>query len=190
VRALITGFDSFLDIAINASGRIAESLDGVTVATAHGPVTVSGRVLPVGFDSAAQSLAEHVAALRPDVLVLLGVARSADYRLETGAIPRITSEHPDMTGLVATGRILGEDRRTTTRPCDALAATLRAAGFDARASDDCGGYVCNSTYFAALGLRTDALFVHLPPAHDPASIATGVAVVQHLLGALSPSGTA
>ena len=184
--ALVTGFGPFLDVTVNPAGLIAMSLDGRTLAQpVDSPVRIASATLPVAYTAAAASLRALLADLAPDLVVLLGVARSPDYRLESGASPYISSPHPDATGLASEGRLLGDRRLVTTRPVGKLAQALQNAAFDARPSDDCGGYVCNSTYHAALALRPDALFIHIPPSTDAAALATGRALVETLLPLLA-----
>lgn len=173
---LVTGFGPFLDVVDNPSARIASRLDGTRI---HG-LEVHARVLPVSFDRAAAELKAAVAELRPSVLLLLGVHRGDTWRLETRATPVITSEHPDADACLGTGRALGPSERRTALDVGGLAAELGGAGHEVAVSDDCGGYVCNSTYFAALDLRHDALFLHVPDLGEP-GIARGAALVRAIL---------
>jgi pyroglutamyl-peptidase len=177
---LVTGFGPFLDVTDNPSAAIATSLDGARVAG----LTVHARVLPVSFDRAAASLGAAIAELEPRSVLLLGVHRGDTWRLERRARPRITSEHPDVDAVQAPGRVLGPAERTTAIDVPGLARALGAGGHEVVISDDCGGYVCNSTYYSALGARPDALFVHVPDA-GAAGVELGRVLALAILEALS-----
>jgi pyroglutamyl-peptidase len=177
---LVTGFGPFLEVAENASWAVAQAVAGRV-----GGVAVE---LPTSFARAAEALGRAVAEVSPTRLVLLGVARSGGpFRVEGRAAGVVASAHADIDGVVATGRALGESGapRATAQDAEVLAGGLRAAGLAAEASEDCGGYVCNSTYHAALGLRPDALFLHIPPETDAASLARAVTAVEALLAGLA-----
>jgi pyroglutamyl-peptidase len=178
---LLTGFGPFLDVELNASFAVARA-----VAARVGGVAVE---LPTSFARAAEGLAQALGEVVPSRLVLLGVARAGGpFRVEARAAGIVTSHHPDVDGVVASGQALGAGgaARATARDTDRLAAALREAGLPVEASEDCGGYVCNSTYHAALGLRPDAVFLHIPPETDAASLARAEAALEALLGALPP----
>ncbi len=176
---LVTGFGPFLDVADNASWHIARALG-----ERSGFVAVE---LPTSFARAPEVLAAALARESAARLVCVGIARAGDgYRVEAGAAGVVTSTHADIDGIISTGVALGGDGapRQSVQDVEALAAALREVGLDARSSRDCGGYVCNSTYHAALGLRPDALFLHIPPEADAASVARGVTAVETLVARL------
>jgi pyroglutamyl-peptidase len=158
---LVTGFGPFLDVADNASGRIAASLDGTGVDGSR----VVGRVLPTSFARARDDLKRFVAECEPKVVIALGVAREDALRLERRAGAVVTSAHPDVDGASWSDRRLGPRDLATPLPLQRWVEVLaRGPGpLPVRVSEDCGGYVCNATYHAALEVAPAAsLFVHLP----------------------------
>ena len=177
---LVTGFGPFLDVADNASWHIARALG-----ERPGFVAVE---LPTSFARAREVLAAAIAREAPARIVSVGIARAGGgYRVESGATGVVTSTHADVDGVVATGHRLDAEAapRRTLHDTEGLAARLREAGLDACSSNDAGGYVCNSTYHAALGLRPDAVFLHVPPEVDPAALRRGVAAVEALIAGLA-----
>ena len=146
VTALVTGFEPFDGARLNPSWEAVRLLPGEP-ALAHGALIVHRERLPVTFEGARGRVRELIAALRPDVVVLVGLdAGARAVRLETTARNLAEARIPDNAG---------------RRP--------RGAGHAVEVSDDAGGYVCNATLYAALealeaGGRTGVLtgFVHVP----------------------------
>jgi len=182
---LVTGFGPFLDVPVNPSGLIAERLDGAELGSIDGGLKIVGRLLPVAFHAAAVAVTEAIALYRPTVVVLIGVARGPDYRLERVATPIVTSEQPDASGRGHLGLQLGSDPRESASSVAELADALGALGFDVKLSTDCGGYVCNSTYYSALGVAPGAVFLHIPPDTSEAALDHGCSLVRALLTLLA-----
>jgi len=207
MKALVTGFEPFLDVDDNPSWTIVAGLPATLTqaAWALSPSAVEpalaadalpqGRPptevaivtarLPVTYLGAREALEAAWRVHTPELLVLTGVARGGACRLEARAGQRITSEHPDNAGRCLAGERLGPADRRTSRDVASLVAGLTEAGHRVALSDDCGGYVCNSTYYAALGLDAGAVFVHVPNLLDPCAIAEGRALLLALLGELA-----
>jgi pyroglutamyl-peptidase len=178
----LTGFGPFPGVPDNPTGALVGRL---------ADVASSREVLPVSFARAAERVVVAVAARKPTHLLLLGVAAGgAHIRLERQAVNTMTADNPDVDGVACAGQPLdlslpASTLRRTTLDIDALAATLQAAGHDARPSSDAGQYVCNGTYFHALGCHPQALFVHVPMP-DPGGLdLDGLeAALRCLIGAL------
>ena len=160
----LTGFGPFEGVQENPTKGLVQRLNGEY----FGPFLVHAEVLPVSFARATRMVRQRLTDLQPSRVVHLGVAVSAEQiRLERWAVNCAHSEKPDVDGHVHESCALDptmpiNHTRRSTAKIDALLAQLNAAGFATCASDDAGRYVCNSTYFHALGLRPDALFVHVP----------------------------
>ena len=142
------------------------------------------------FEGARGRVRELIAALRPDVVVLVSLdAGARAVRLETTARNLAKARIPDNAGRRPRGEALvpgGPFRRCATWSAPTLAGRLRAAGHAVEVSDDAGGYVCNATLYAALealedGGRAGVLtgFVHVPGPGAP-----GAGGVPVLLAAL------
>lgn len=156
MRVLVTGFGPFDDVRVNASALVAARLTGHIDGA-----EVVARTLPTAFGEAR----EQIAAEPCDRAIALGVWRGSDWRIERRAAGRVTSARPDAAGAVWIDRELGPDRATglpVALWAEAIASELGLAAGAVRASDDCGGYVCNATYHALLGRGVPAVFVHLP----------------------------
>jgi pyrrolidone-carboxylate peptidase len=155
-RVIVTGFGPFGEVHLNASGIVAERLDGVRLG---GGLPVRGVVLPTAYGEARARMAELARAPGTCAILALGVWRGGDVRLERRARGVVTSDKSDVRGEVWSGRVLGTDQ-VTRLPLGDWAEALGVA-----LSEDCGGFVCNATYHAlleALGEAPNGLFLHVP----------------------------
>ncbi len=179
MTALVTGFGPFLGVADNASARVAERLEGRTIAG----VSVVGRVLPVSFARAPLALRGYLNVLRPRCVIATGVARGAEARLERHARNVAGDTCPDVDGVCGGGGLLAHDgpaARLTPLPLATWAAALSTPALPVRTSDDAGDYVCNAVYYAllgAIGRQTAGAFVHLPRALSPDKLSAATALV-------------
>ena len=174
---LVTGFEPFGGDATNPSGDAARLLHGHTIA-GH---AVHGAVLPCVFAEAPQRLRALVDAHRPVLLLCLGLAASRrGFHLERVAINLIDARIADNAGAQPVDAPVdpaGPPAAFTTLPVKAMAATLRAEGFDADVSYSAGTYVCNQVFHAAMALPVPrAGFLHVGGDLDAHTIATGVRV--------------
>lgn len=150
---VVTGFGPFGEWARNSSGEAVRLLAGV-----------SAHVLPVDHALAADCLREIVAAERPGVLLLTGLARSRYFRLETVA--------------------RGQSVRAGRWDFAAARARLMARGEPCRLSANAGRYVCETTYFAALGTPVPRVaFLHVPPLGGAWSVERVARGIVSVLGA-------
>ena len=138
-------------------------------------LTVLG--LDVSNPAHLQALGPLSARLRPSVVMMTGLSgRTASIEIEKQARNWISAEgFPDADGRVHNGvPILAQtpDAVVTELPTAELSAVLSESGQPAVASDDAGGFVCNSTYYCALlaakaaGTTLTPIFLHLPPASE------------------------
>lgn len=167
---LVTGFGPFPGVTDNPTAPLARALDGQRVAGHR----VLGRVLPVSYARASQTVLALISAHQPALVIGMGVATSAQRpRVELRAVPAVTSRIADVDG--AQPAELGEGeiwvaealRAGLTRFADDLAGEL---------SQDAGQYVCNAWLYRVLqGWSGPAFFLHLPP---------GGAAPERLMGAM------
>ena len=141
---LVTGFGPFRHWQVNSSGEAVRLL--------HRRCGAATSRLTVDHEEAAQEIRGLIAATRPRAVLLTGLAAGAALRLETLARPGPLA--PEGGPVVRRGRW----------PVAAAMAALAAQGVPARTSTDAGGYVCDTTYWAALGaFDGPCLFLHVPP---------------------------
>ena len=140
---LLTGFEPFRNWPVNSSWEAVRRFGGPEIAIAR---------LPVDHEAAAAAILALIAQHRPEALLMTGLAGGAALRLETVARSGVLS------GRYGSG--LRRGRWPFARAQDLLAAR----GQPAKLSRNAGAYVCETTYFAALGSRVPALaFLHVPP---------------------------
>lgn len=165
VDLLITGFGPFPGMPRNPSAVLARRLGR------------SSRLrLAIGRDMRVQVLDTTYAAIEthlapalaegPRAVLMLGVAsRARRIRVEAQACNRASRFLPDASGRPSAGLTLdqaGPAARRSRVAARAL-AILRRHGLAAARSRDAGRYLCNASYFRALGAPCPVLFVHIPP---------------------------
>ncbi len=162
---LLTGFEPFDGWAVNSSWEAVRRFarrPGVAVAR-----------LPVDHGRAAEAVCNLVTALAPAAVLLTGLTPASRPRLE-----RIGRAGP----LGARG---GPPVRLGRWPFARALERARARGVPLGLSEDAGSYVCDTTYWAALGTSVPRVaFLHLPPPSWAWPAERGARVVECVLGAL------
>src|SRR5689334_4924379 len=133
VKLLITGFEPFADFAVNPSGEAAAPL-----AEEFGS-DLAAHVLPVDFLRARQRLIGLLNEHHPRACLCRGLAPGKDFRIER--VARRVSQFSHLSG---------EASHEGTLHFHVIEQTLTRLGAPWRYSDDCGLYVCESTYWALL----------------------------------------
>ncbi len=173
---LVTGFGAFPGVPANPTVAILRILERHGARLARLGIALHGRLLPVGYEAAVVAMREAVQAVRPDVIVHLGVAaRRKTISVETRAVNRAGPLRPDAHRRTPR-QILepGAGHHLAARfPAARVAAAMRAAGHPARLSIDAGDYVCNATLYRSVlwQLAPEVGFLHVPatrPRHRPA----------------------
>jgi len=164
-RILLTGFEPFGPWAVNSSWeavrRVAPRLGGAQAA-----------LLPVDHAEAAGAVRALAGRLAPEILLLAGLTAESSPRIEL-----LGRAGP----LAAEG---GPPLRRGRWPWAAARARGRARGLPMRLSADAGGYVCDSTYWAALGTGVPLVaFLHLPPLGGAWTPARAARTVETVLAA-------
>ena len=179
---LVTGFQGYGGRSANPSELVTRALDGVRI----GGAMVRGHVLPVDFHAMRRDLPALIDAMRPDVIVSLGLWPGEPMlRIERMAANWSWFELPDNTGHRQNGQVIagGPDGYLSTLPADAMQAAIRAAGLPCRQSGSAGTYLCNATLYTVLHHcathhpGTQAGFMHLP--YLPAQVADLLDQVAH-----------
>ncbi len=174
---LVTGFEPFGGDARNPSGEAALALDGDLI----GGRPVRGVVLPCVFETAPRALQAAIEALRPELVLCLGLAASRHgFHFERVAINLIDARIADNAGAqpvdhpVAAG---APPAAFTSLPVKAMAAAVRAAGLDAVVSYTAGTFVCNQVFFALMQLPVArGGFLHLGGDLDTPSVVAGTRI--------------
>lgn len=181
-RARVTGFGAFGAVADNPSGAVAAA---VALRLSVLGWDARAETLRVTFDEA-RAAPSRLAAESPELLLHVGVAESRRALCLERCARNLVGARADVDGRAAVGPLdpAGPPRRDTTLALDALAAAWRAP-LDVEVSDDCGDYVCNATYWAALGMAAArsglvALFVHVPPMSREIAVASGESLADAL----------
>ncbi len=169
---MVSGFSNFGEVADNPSLRLAHRLaqEIATGAIRTVMADASSLSLPVSYARAGQVLEAALTLSQPDLLLMLGVAQTAaELRLETTARGVRTAHAADSDGTAGLpSEIELPEPLHTTLDAVRIAERLAGMGHPVTVSHDAGGYVCDSTYHAALnvihrlGLKTQCLFVHVP----------------------------
>lgn len=171
LRVLITGFGPFPGAPFNPTPALVARLLRLR-RPALCDVELSGHVFAVTYATVDRELPELIARLRPDALLMFGLAgRTAHLRIETRTRNAITTRWPDADRTRSRKSAIadGMAARTFGPHTAKLLRAARATGIDARASRDAGSYLCNYLSWRAIEAvrRNDgprlAAFVHVPP---------------------------
>jgi len=171
LRILITGFGPFPGAPYNPTMALVKRLTALR-RPAFADVDFTGHIFHVTYGTVDRELPDLIARLRPDALLMFGLAGRTDHvRVETRARNAVTTTFPDADRKVArNGSIIDGADALAFGPH--TARLLRAAlgtGIDARASRDAGSYLCNYLSWRAIETTRGAhgprlaAFVHVPP---------------------------
>lgn len=166
---LVTGFGPFPGAPINPTGPLVRKL----ARSIRLPgVKIAAHVFETSYAAVDRELPDLLAGLRPDILLMFGLAtRARLLRIETLA-RNVVSGLPDASGNTLQRRTIVADApatRTMPVPAPALLRALREARVPAVPSRDAGDYLCNYLCWRAAeaaaatnGPRHTA-FIHVPP---------------------------
>jgi pyroglutamyl-peptidase len=170
-RILVTGFGPFPGAPANPTAQIARRV-AASRRLARLGCLVTGEILPVIFADAERRHAALIAAVKPDIVLHLGLAaRRRTLSVETRALNRISRLHPDAErrfAACATVAPGGAQALPARWPGARLCVAMNRAGAATRLSVDAGSYVCNQTLYLTLA-RTGvpAGFIHVPRPRGP-----------------------
>lgn len=161
---LVTAFEPFGGDKLNPTQMVLERL----------PAELSGCVLekvllPVEFVRSRERACEAYDRLRPDAVVMLGLAGTRDaITPETTGRNLMKARIPDNAGYEPQDEPVvpdGPETLSSTFPVEKIVEAVRAKGIPARASDSAGLYVCNNLLYAMLAHVGGAVptgFIHVP----------------------------
>ena len=162
---LLTGFEPFAEWPVNSSWEAVRTL-------AEKQRGVVAQRLPVDHELAAAVVRALIDDLKPEIVLLTGLASGPVPRLERLGRAGPLSPHG------------GPPVRRGRWPWAAARRAVTARGLAMRFSGDAGGYVCDTTYWAALGTGVPLVaFLHLPPPGPVWTPARGARVVAAVLAA-------
>jgi pyroglutamyl-peptidase len=164
-RLLLTAFGAFPGAPRNPTATVARRI--AARADVAGRAEVFARVLPVTW-AAIAALPDLLAELRPDAVLMLGLARRARrIRVERRAQAGVLAAAVDAAGRRGPRRLAAVAAMPlpARAPVEALVRAVRAQGLAAERSDDAGAYLCNAAFRQALEAMGDrpVAFLHLPP---------------------------
>jgi pyroglutamyl-peptidase len=171
LRILITGFGPFPGAPYNPTMALVKRLTELR-RPAFSDVDFSGHIFHVTYGTVDRELPDLVARLRPDALLMFGLAGRTDHlRIETRARNAVTTTFPDADRKVARNGAIadGADAMRFGPHTAKLLRAARGTGIDARASRDAGSYLCNYLSWRAIEATRNehgprlAAFVHVPP---------------------------
>jgi pyroglutamyl-peptidase len=171
-RLMLTAFEPFAGDTINPSLEAARQMAGVEFRGA----TLKIVELPVERHRAVEIALDRLRALRPDIVIMLGVA-SARFRInpERVAINVDDFRIPDNAGNQPSGEPIVEGGPVgyfSTLPVRAIVDRLLKANIPSGISSSAGTYLCNRLFYSVMhhiaieGLPTSAGFIHVPYQHD------------------------
>ena len=178
----LTGFGPFPGVLHNATAELVPRL--AAAARERWPsLHVLAEVLPTEWRGAPARVGDVLKSHRPMLALHFGAAKEAQgFEIECKGRNRCRLA-PDNAGVVpSVGRLFdeGADCHVSNLPVERIVARLKGIGLPARASEDAGGYVCNSLFYHSLrhveaaGAGIQAGFVHVPACLSGAEFDGGV----------------
>jgi pyroglutamyl-peptidase len=167
-RVLITGFGPFPGVRFNPTEHLAAELASLRRPGLENVLRIA-HVFQTSYTAVEQALPALLAEVRPDVILLLGLATRTPYlRIETRARNRRSALFADALGCRPRHCAITPRAPIAVQgnaPHQRLAIAARRAGVPARLSHDAGAYLCNYVYWRALELTAGeplVQFVHVP----------------------------
>jgi pyroglutamyl-peptidase len=168
MRVLITGFGPFPRAPFNPSGLVAKAL-ARRRRPALAELVREAHVFATEYACIDREL-PRLFAHQPDIVLMFGLAgRTRELRIETRARNAMSplladaAKYRPQRGTIELG---APAARRGPAPFARLAAAVRRRAVQVRVSRDAGTYLCNYTYWRALGAATASrplvLFVHIP----------------------------
>ena len=166
-RVLVTAFGPFPGAPSNPTMALVRELErrhGQRLARLS--ISLHTRILPVRFAQVEDALAAALDAVRPDVVLHLGLAgRRKTLSVELRAVNRLGTLRPDAARTFAASRMVAPGapfQRIARWPAYAIRAAMDHYAVT-RLSSDAGDYVCNQTLFLTLARTAGPVgFIHIP----------------------------
>lgn len=169
LSVLLTGFGPFPGAPHNPTQALVARLAQLR-RPGLDDVAIASHIFPVTYAAVDRQLPEVLAEVKPDALLMFGLAARTPYlRIETRARNAVSMLWPDAANTRSSKRGIAVDADAMTfGPHTArLLRAARLTGIDARASRDAGAYLCNYLSWRALenvrrGAPRLAAFIHIP----------------------------
>ncbi|MCF6138746.1 pyroglutamyl-peptidase I [Pseudalkalibacillus berkeleyi] len=170
-KLLLTGFEPFLDHAMNPTESIVRNLDGKRV----GEFEVVGRVLPVVFDEAAPQLLTHLKEIEPDAVIALGLAAGRNKITPERVAINVNDGVKDNAGQTPVDEVIvegGPAAYFSTLPIRQIVDHLHEERIPTAISNSAGTYLCNNVMYLLLheldkrDLKMPAGFIHVPASFE------------------------
>jgi pyroglutamyl-peptidase len=170
LRILLTGFGPFPGAPFNPTMPLVERLTELRRPALDG-VALTGHIFHVTYQTVDRELPELIARVRPQALLMFGLASRTNYlRIETRARNAVTTHLPDADGNRARNSSIvhAADALVFGPHTASLLRAARATGIDARLSRDAGTYLCNYLSWRAIETTRQpggpmlASFIHVP----------------------------
>ncbi|QAS53628.1 pyroglutamyl-peptidase I [Halobacillus litoralis] len=169
---LLTGFEPFLDFAVNPTKEIVETLNGEMI----NDYLINGKILAVDYNESGEEMVSFIEKVQPDAVLSLGLAAGRHkVTPERIAINCNASKENDNEGNTPDGDPIiagGPDGVFSTLPIKVLVEGLNNKGYPAEISNTAGTYLCNHVMYQAiynfrkLDEDVPAGFIHLPASHE------------------------
>lgn len=163
---LITGFGPFPGIRSNPSAALVKRLARDLTLKRNG-IAVVPRLIPTIY-AAADAMLPELIGLKPDAVLMLGVAaKRKGLSVEIQARNRL-AQHPDAAGKRGPRPIIAAHapaRIAGRAPFARIVQSGRGCGIRVALSRNAGTYLCNYAYWQmldALPRDTPCVFVHVP----------------------------
>lgn len=180
IKILITGFEPFLDIPVNPSQLLMESISQdikgaqkvfkkdttknkesfMSFESLSLIADITTLILPVDYDLSFKAIEGHIEAYKPDVIICTGVAKDRTcVNIERLAINYRSLDLPDSSGLKPRSKKLYDhapDAYFSNLDVDKIADQVSQSinskdrAFQFKVSNTAGTYVCNALLFKAL----------------------------------------
>ncbi len=172
MRILVSGFEAFGGESINPTHLLVDELRAGRIAV-PAALEVKAVLLPVGFESAFDSLTKAILDFKPQIVLSLGQAGGRQsVELERVAVNIIDAEIPDNDGRQPRDEHInptGLSAYFSTLPLRQMENALTLAQIPVRISNSAGLYVCNFLFYrlqefcgSAASTVTASGFVHFP----------------------------
>lgn len=160
-KVLLTGFEPFGEASLNPSGEIARRISGEDIVTA---------ILPVAYNSSANTLLGLIEEHKPDVVIMLGQAEGrTQITPERIAINLDDAGIADNEGVLRTNQEIIENgpiAYKSTLPVVEIVEALKAKEIPAAISLSAGAFLCNHIFYIAQhkfeGTSYRSGFIHVP----------------------------
>ncbi|OZU88824.1 peptidase C15 [Virgibacillus indicus] len=170
-KLLLTGFEPFLEFAINPTTVIVEGLAGEEI----NGYQIAGEILSVDFSKSGNQIIRLIEKHEPDAIISLGLAAGRNSVTPERIAINCNDGPVDNRGYKPDGEKIAEDGQDgyfSTLPINKMIKSMRAGNLPAKISNTAGAYLCNNVMYHALhylnknNLNIQAGFIHLPASHE------------------------